>query len=146
VCTIGEDKKSGVVTIDIQWINSRLAADWANDLASRINVRMRKRALEESDRNVHYLQQEIANTNIVSLQQSIGRVLESELQKLMMARGSEEFAFKIIDPAVPPRKRYRPQRALIIIMSTIAGGLLSIGFLLLRRSVSASAQRRPPTP
>ncbi len=92
--------------------------------------------LRSQNENVIYLQHEIASSNIVSLQQSIGRVLESELQKLMMARGSDEYAFKIIDPAVPPRKRFRPQRVLVIIMSTVAGSLLSGGFLLLRRKAS----------
>jgi uncharacterized protein involved in exopolysaccharide biosynthesis len=146
VRTVGEDKKSGVVTIAVQWKDRSLAADWANDLARLINARMRKRALEESERNVDYLQHEIAAANIVSLQQSIGRVLESELQKLMMARGSEEYAFKIIDPAVAPRKRYSPQRALVVIMSTIAGALLSIGFVLLRRKLEIDARQQRITP
>ena len=142
VRTITEDKKTGVVTIDIEWKDPRLAADWANDLATRINARMRKRALAESERNVSYLQQQITAASVVSLQQSLGRVLESEMQKLMMARGSDEYAFKVIDSAVPPRKRDRPQRVLIVVMSTIAGGLLTIGFLLMRRALMASARHR----
>lgn len=47
------------------------------------------------------------NTNLVALQQAIGRLLENELQKLVLARGNEEFAFRVIDTAVAPRKKPR---------------------------------------
>jgi uncharacterized protein involved in exopolysaccharide biosynthesis len=142
VRTIAEDKKAATVTIGIQWKDPSLAAEWANDLSTSINAKLRKSALDEAERNVRYLQQEIATSNVVSMQQSIGRVLESEMQKLMMARGSEEFAFKIVDRAVPARKRYRPQRVLLIVMATMAGALVSIAFLLAQRALIISSPRR----
>ena len=57
-------------------------------------------------------------TNVVSLQQSIGRVLESEMQRLMLARGNEEFSFRIIDPAKPPKLPSEPKRAQIILVAS----------------------------
>jgi uncharacterized protein involved in exopolysaccharide biosynthesis len=146
VRTISENKGRGVVTIGMQWKDPQLAADWANDLAARINARLRKQALEEAERNVGYLQREVASTNIVSLQQAMGRVLESEMQKLLMARGSEQFAFKIVDRAVPAHRRFRPQRALLVAMSTIAGGLLAVAFLLVRRTLLDGLRQRSASP
>ncbi len=143
VRTISEDSRTGTVTIGVQWKDAALAASWANTLSTQINARLRERALEESERNVKYLQEQIASANVVALQQSIGRVLESEMQKLMIARGREEYAFKIVDRAVPARKRFRPQRALTVALCLIAGAMASIGFLLLRRSWNGGMERGP---
>jgi uncharacterized protein involved in exopolysaccharide biosynthesis len=88
---------------------------------------MRDQALEEASANLDYLQGELANTSLVTIQQSIGRLMESEFQKLMMARGRTEFSFRVIDPAVVPKERSRPRRALIAVLGTMLGGFL--GFL-----------------
>jgi hypothetical protein len=102
VRSISEDKKTGLTTLSVRWSDPKTAADWANLMVQRLNSRLRSQALAESQRNVDFLQKEIAATSVVSLQQSMGRVLEGEMQKLMLARGNEQFAFKVIDPAIPP--------------------------------------------
>jgi len=107
----------------------------------RLNERLRVEALAESQRNVDFLQKEMAATSVVSLQQSMGRVLEGEMQKLMLARGNEEFAFKVIDPATPPKQRDAPKRALIAIVATLAGGFLGLLAVFLRKAVRE--RRRP---
>lgn len=111
---IRDDSSTGLITLFIDWKDPELAAAWANDLADRVNQEMRRRALEESTSNIEYLEQQIAETNQVTLQQSISRVLESELQRLLIARGNNEFAFKVIDPAEVPKYKSRPQRTLIV--------------------------------
>jgi uncharacterized protein involved in exopolysaccharide biosynthesis len=131
------DKKTGMVTLTIRWKDPVVAADWANLLVTRLNDRMRARALADATRNVQYLQSEIANTSVVSLQQSIGRVLETEMQRLMLARGNPEFAFRVIDPAKPPRKRSEPQRVRVVVMSTILGFAVSIAMILIVPAIRA---------
>lgn len=139
VRTITEDKKTGLVTLSIRWKDPDTAAEWANVLVQRLNDRLRQQALTESERNVAYLQKEMAATSVVSLQQSMGRVLEGEMQKLMLARGNEEFAFKVIDRATPPKLRESPKRSLIAIVSMLAGGFLGVLFVFLRKAI----QNRP---
>jgi uncharacterized protein involved in exopolysaccharide biosynthesis len=139
VRTIAEDKKTGLVTLSIRWKDPDTAAEWANVLVQRLNDRLRQQALTESERNVAYLQKEMASTSVVSLQQSMGRVLEGEMQKLMLARGNEEFAFKVIDRATPPTLRESPKRSLIAIVSMLAGGFLGVLFVFLRKAI----QNRP---
>jgi len=123
VRTVQEEKKTGFVTMSVEWTDPKIAADWANLLVDRLNERMRNRALAESALNVSYLKEELASSNLVALQQSIGRVLENELQKLMLAKATKEYSFKIIDHAQPPRWRSWPRRALIM------GGGLVFGFI-----------------
>lgn len=126
ILKVSEGRSSGLVTLAVEWTDPDVAAEWASVLVRRLNDRLRERALLEAETNVSYLQAEMASTTLVTLQESIGRLLETELQKLMLARGNEEFAFKIVDPAVSPRQRERPKRALTAIIGTMFGGLLGI--------------------
>ena len=142
VRAIADDKKSGLITLSVTWTDAALATDWANELVKRANQRLRAQALQESERNIKYLQGEIAATNVTAVQQAIGKVIESEMQKLLLARGSEEFAFKVIDKAVEPKKRAKPQRAMIAIGATLAGGFLSLVLVLLANWWSQHGQRR----
>jgi uncharacterized protein involved in exopolysaccharide biosynthesis len=138
---VAEDKKSGLVTLSIRWKDPDTAAEWANVLVKRLNDRLRTQAQEESERNVAFLQREIAATSVVSLQQSMGRVLEGEMQKLMLARGNEEFAFKVIDRATPPKQREAPKRTLIALVSMLAGGFLGILVVFLRKAIANRPKR-----
>jgi LPS O-antigen subunit length determinant protein (WzzB/FepE family) len=142
VRTVTDDKKTGLVTLGVRWKEADTAALWANEMVKRLNDRMRNQALIEAERNVAYLQKEMAATSVVSLQQSMGRVLEGEMQKLMLARGNEQFAFKVIDRATPPKLRDAPKRALIAIVATLAGGFLGILAVFLRQAL----RNRPPRP
>jgi len=131
---VSEERRTGLVTLAIEWTDPDVAAAWASVLVHRLNDRLRARALQEAQTNVDYLQSEMAKATLVTLQESIGRLLEAELPKLMLAKGNEEFAFKIVDPAVPPRERVRPKRALTAIIGTILGGLLGIFIVLVGHS------------
>jgi uncharacterized protein involved in exopolysaccharide biosynthesis len=135
--TVTEDRDTRLVTLAIEWTDPTLAAEWANVLAERLNDRMRLRALEEAETNVNYLQLELGKTSMLMLQQSIGRLMETELQKLMLARGNEEFAFRVIDRAQVPKMRSRPRRTLMVVLSMFVGGMVAVLFVLLREAISA---------
>ncbi len=135
VLTVSEEAGTGLVRLGVDWTDPDVAADWANDLVARLNDRMRQRALVDAEQNVSYLQEQLASSSLVTLQQSIGRLLETELQKLMLARGNEEFAFRVLDPAEAPKNRVRPYRTLIVALAIIAGGMLSLLIIFLRHAV-----------
>ena len=136
---VSEELRTGLVTLTIDWTDPDIAAEWASILVLRLNDRLRERALQEAQTNVDYLQSEMAKATLITLQESIGRLLEAELPKLMLAKGNEEFAFKIVDPAFPPRERERPKRALTAIIGTILGGLLGIFIVLVGHSGRAGS-------
>lgn len=133
VRSVDEDRKTGLVTLTVDWHDPQVAASWANKMSQRLNAQMRNRALADAGNNLAFLQKEMAATPVVSLQQSIGRMIEAELQKLMLARGNREFAFRIVDEAQVPKRRISPRRTLIVSASLMLGLVLGIGFALLRR-------------
>jgi len=132
VRVVSEDKKAGTVSLAIFWEDPVVAAEWANAYVARLNAALRDQALAEAERNVKFLQQEISNTDVVSMQQSVGRILEAEMQKYMLAKGAEEFAYKIVDRATPPKLRESPRRTLIVILAAVLGGILATLFIILK--------------
>jgi uncharacterized protein involved in exopolysaccharide biosynthesis len=130
---VTEDKKTGTVILAMEWKDSQLASSWANAYVAKLNDHLRGQALGESQRNVNFLKREITSSDVVQLRQSLGAVLESEMQKLLLARGSESFAFKVVDKATPPLKRTKPNRPAIVLMSAMFGLFSSIAYIFLRR-------------
>jgi uncharacterized protein involved in exopolysaccharide biosynthesis len=132
VLSVQQEKKTNLVTLAVEWTDSETAAKWANILASRLNDRMRQRALLEAETNTNYLRAELQSANIVTLQQSLGRLLEVELQKLMIARGNKEYSFRVIDQAEAPKRRARPKRTLIVAAAIVIGAGMCVFVLLVR--------------
>jgi len=139
VIHVRQDRQSGLVTLAIEWIDPETAAQWADVLVLRLNQRLRERALREAESNIAYLQHQLEQSSVIAMQQTIGRLLETEMQKLMLARGNEQFAFRIIDSAEVPKRRVRPQRTLIVLVGGILGAMLSLIVVFVRRLVRAGS-------
>lgn len=133
---VAEDKKTGLVTLTITWTDPDLAAQWATELVVRTNASLRARAIREAQRSLDYLNEQLTKTSVVELQKAIYGLIESQIKQIMVANGSDEFAFRVIDPARVPEKRSSPKRAVIVVISTFLGGLLALGlaFALPRKS------------
>jgi uncharacterized protein involved in exopolysaccharide biosynthesis len=120
---INNDKKTGLVTLDIDWKDPKQAAAWANMLIDQLNSEMRKRAMEDSDASVGYLQKELAATALVDIRTAIARLLEARINQRMLASVSKEYAFKVIDRALPPdpKDQIKPQRVLLTVLGCLLG-------------------------
>jgi hypothetical protein len=134
-----EDKLKGVTTITIEWSDPIVAARWANDFVGLANELLRERAILESTRNIEYLNKQLAQTNVVEIQQAIYRLIEGETKTLMLAHGRAEYAFTIVDPAVSPEVRFSPRRTLLVMSGLLVGGLAGSFIAWARKAV----RRRP---
>lgn len=124
--SVVENKKTGLVRISIQFTDPIIAAEWANKLVSNLNEHMRTSAQAASENNLSYLNKQLQTTKILEIREALYSLIESETQTAMLANAKEEFAFKIIDPAIPPERRYKPNRMLIVVAFGFIGGFLGI--------------------
>jgi uncharacterized protein involved in exopolysaccharide biosynthesis len=124
--SVGEDKKSGLITLSISWKDPQVAARWANDLVKQLNEQLREQAIADFRKRVGYLEQELAKTTLQDMRAVLYNLLESEKQKAMLANVNEDFALEVIDPAVPPETREKPKRKLIVALGGVCGGFLGI--------------------
>jgi len=126
VLRVSENRDTGHVTLSVTWTDAGVAAEWANILVKRINERMRERAAKSAEENIKFLKSEMATNSLVDLEQSISRLMETEMKELMLVRGNEEYAFRVIDGAEPPRVRSRPRRSLLVVSVFFVSGILSL--------------------
>lgn len=131
VLSIREDKRNGTTTVSIEWIDPVIASRWANGFVDLANELVRTRALDEASRNIKYLNEQLEHTNVVELQRVIYNLIENETKSLMLASGRKEYAFKVIDPSVPPEVRIRPRRTVMVLfgcaLGFVAGSLAAFG-------------------
>lgn len=126
VFTVTEDKKSGLVTVAVEWRDPQQATDWVTDIVARSNAHLRRVAIEESEKNLAYLEAQAKGTNVIEIRQSLFRLAETEIKKLMLAKGAGEYVFKTVDPARVPERKIRPKRALIAVIGTLLGGFFGV--------------------
>lgn len=131
---VSDDKRSGLVVLEIDWIDAAEAAAWANELVARLNETMRARMLTETDASIRHLEKELARTDVVALQQAISRLIETYVKKQTVATIRPEFAFRVVDPAAAPDDDdfVRPKRALYLVGGPVAGLLVALFVLLIR--------------
>jgi len=125
--SIVDDKKSNMVVLKITWKDPKQAAQWANDLVRITNSYLRDKAIQEAERNITYLNEQASKTNVVEAQKSIFSLLETEINKEMLARGREEYALKVVDPAFVPEK---PSSAGLVLLALLGFGLGCTGAVL----------------
>jgi capsular polysaccharide biosynthesis protein len=138
------DKRTGLVTLIIEWKDPALAAKWANDFTRHVNTRLRTEAVEEAERNIAYLEKQLPTTNSVEVQQAIYRLIETQTKKKMVASTREEYAFTSIDPAVTPERKHRPRRTILVITGLLLGlvGSVIAAIVVNRRKIDVATDQR----
>src|SRR5882757_8632770 len=84
VRAVASDTKTGMVTLAITWKDPVTAAKWANDLVRMTNEFLRNKAIEQSEKNIAYLNEQAAKIDAVGVKQAIYSILQSELNKGML--------------------------------------------------------------
>jgi capsular polysaccharide biosynthesis protein len=138
VRTITQDRKTGLVTVAVEWYSPQLAAGWANRMVDMVNERLRTEAVRNADLSIAYLNKELAKTNVVEMQQAIYRLIENQVNSAMLANVEHEYAFRVIDPAVAPETRVSPKRTIITLVGGAAGLFVAVIFVFSRRALRAA--------
>lgn len=133
--SVTQDARTGLVTVNVDWRDAAVSAEWANALVDRLNAEMRRRAIERTNAAVKFLEQELANTVIVDTRTAIGRLMETQINQRMLANVTEEYAFRVIDRALPPDDDdpVRPRPLVMVVLATAAGLLAGVVVVLATR-------------
>lgn len=139
ILSVNLDRLTGLVTVSAKWTDAALAAQWVNDLVNLTNASLRRNAMDEAERNISYLEQQQKKVTEIAVSDSISRLLEDQIKTEMLAQGNQEYAFRVIDPALPPRKPEWPPKALLALGGAFIGFLIGA---LTALSVGAAPTRK----
>ena len=131
--TVTQDNKTGLTTLQIDWRDRNAAAAWANQLLKRLNAVMRSRAIANADASIAFLEKELQTTSVVETREAINRLIETQVKQRMLANVTEEYAFRVVDPAIAPDADdpAKPPKFLLEVAGPIVGLLLSVAAVLM---------------
>lgn len=132
IIVVNKDKESGMVTISIEHLSPTVAQQWVTWLIQDINKVMKDRDVAEAYRSTEFLNQQIALTNVADIKTVLYKLIEEQAKTIMFAEVRDEYVFKTIDPALVPEEKAKPKRALICVLGTMLGGILSVMLVLVR--------------
>ena len=142
--TVDRDKKSGLVTLQIDWRDRNEAADWANDLVRRVNAEMRARAIRKADDSLGFLQKELGTTADVDTREAVNKLIGTQVKQRMLANVTPDYAFRVVDKAVAPDKDdpIRPQKLALLLAGPFAGFALGVACVLGYRALQRPSEGR----
>ena len=123
---VSKDKISGLLSVSIEYYSPHLAKQWLDLYVTAINSHMQQRQVSKVNNNIEYLQAQIEKTSIAKMQEVFYTIIEEQIKKKMLAEASPDYAFVAVSPSMVPEERSKPQRALICILGTLLGGMLSV--------------------
>lgn len=130
--SVAQAKTSGLVTIGFEFYSPILAQQWVNLLISEINNYIRNQDLKEAETTIQYLTEQLSQTAIADMQAIFYQLIEEQTKTIMLAKIRQDYVLKTIDPAILPEQKAKPKRALICVLGTILGGMLSVILVLIR--------------
>ncbi len=135
VLSVSVDKDSGLVHLSMDWEDPEFAAIWVKKLVYRVNTYLREQAIQQSERKLQYLNDELSKTKIAENRQALFELISTEQKQAMLANTQQDFAFRVIDPAVVPDKKIKPKRAIIVILTAFVVGFLAVVFVFIQEGL-----------
>ena len=128
--SISEDKQSGLISVTVEHQSPEVAMRWVDLMVRRVSEDLRSKDIREAEESVKFLEKQREQTNLVSLDEVFAQLIEEQTKTIMLANVSNDYVFDIIDPPVAPELKSKPSRALICILGTLVGGILSVSVVL----------------
>lgn len=147
VRSVLRDKKTGLVTVSIDWRDRHQAAEWANKLVERLNAEMRVRAITHADASVGYLEKELETTALVGARDALSRLMETQIKQRMFANVTQEYAFRVVDKAMAADEDdpVKPNKLLLFAAGPVVGFAIGcIGVLFMQWLSAVFAGLRQP--
>jgi len=136
---VSQDKTSGLINVSVEYYSPQIAKQWVDLFIRTINDYMRARKLEQVNRNIEYLTVQIEKTAIADMREVFYELIEEQTKSKMLAEASPEYAFVTVSRAMVPEEKSQPKRALVCILGTLLGGMLSVLWVLVRRYAFSKA-------
>lgn len=136
--SVSNDEDTGIVTLSIQHLSPYIAQKWVTWLVEDINLTMKERDVIEAEKSTVYLQRQLEQTNVADIREVLYRLIEEQTKTIMFANVRDEYVFKTIDAALVPEEKFKPNRALILILGAMFGGMFAVILVLVRYFASGS--------
>ncbi|PHS19643.1 MAG: LPS O-antigen length regulator [Kangiella sp.] len=130
--SVNQDKASGLIRLSVEYFSPIIAKEWTGKLVKAINAHIQKQDREEAIKSIEYLNEKINETNVADMQAVFYQLIEEQTKTLMLAEVSDEYVFKTLSRAKISEEKTKPKRALVTILGSLLGLIMSTIFVLIR--------------
>ena len=127
-----KDRLTGHVSLKVEHVSPIFAKEFLSLVINEANNVQRNIDVDSSTKALLYLRDQLSRTPQVEIRDSISKLIENQLETQMMASIHDDYVLMTIEPPFTPVRKSGPIRSLIVILSTLVGGLLSAGIVLVR--------------
>jgi LPS O-antigen subunit length determinant protein (WzzB/FepE family) len=128
--SISIDKKTQLMNLNVRHLSPVVAQQWSFWIVKEINAILADMQITKSQASIDYLNSQIKITPYAELRTMFYTLIQESTQNMMLAEVNPEYVLTTIDPPVIPEIKSEPKRAVICILSTLLGGMLSILIIL----------------
>ena len=125
------DKRTGLVTLTFFHKDPQIAADTLLGLIKAINNTFRLAEVEKLEASIAYLEDKTNTTSKAEIKVVLSNLIQSQLQKLMLAEVNQEYVVTLIDPPLVPNTPKFPD----VMLNSILGFFFPILLFLSIHSV-----------
>ena len=129
---VSEDKKTGVISLKVDHLSPEIAYQWSQLLIQEVNEYVADMRIKEAQLSIDYLNDQIKITPYPELRALFYELIQQHTQTMMLAKVRPEYALTTLDAPLIPEEKSAPKRSLIVILSTLLGGMLGTLIILIR--------------
>jgi uncharacterized protein involved in exopolysaccharide biosynthesis len=125
------NKQNGFIYVSYEHKSPIFASNLLQVVLDEIDKLFREKDMSESTDALSYLKSELISTKQLEVKQSINQLIKAQLETQMISKISENYILDIVEPPFVPDKKYSPNRALLILIATIAGFFTTVFLVLI---------------
>lgn len=128
---ITENDITGFVTISYHHYSPHVAKEILDILIFEINERTRLEDIAIANESIKYLRNESQQAQVSSVNSVISNLIQKQIEKITFAKASPQYLFKKLSKPYAPEKKDKPNRAIIVILSSILGFMIGSVYILI---------------
>lgn len=133
---LSDDRGSGFFEISFNHESPVVAQAWVQALIKEVNDVLREEEVAQAERSVAYLDEQIRGTSVESVRQNLFTLMQSQIEKKMLAQTSAEYILRTVDPAYEPLEKSNLATVLLLLLSLVLGTMFGVALSILRRAAA----------
>jgi uncharacterized protein involved in exopolysaccharide biosynthesis len=138
VLSVSQDKQTGFVTVAVEHYSPTVAKQWVDWLINDLNSSIMHQDVAEAEQAIRYLNKQIEATSLSGLKDVFFSLIEEQTKTIMLAKVSDEYLLKTLDPAIAPEEKSKPRRILIVGLGGVFGCFFAMIIVIVRSSMRTS--------
>ena len=131
IFSVSLDDDLGILSISASHYSPDIAYQLTQLLTKDINEYFRAEDQKEARRSIEFIENKIKQTSNAQMIEIFYSMVEKHSQTLMLSEVNEQYLVKTLVPAMVAEQKDKPKRALIVVLATLLGGMLSIIIILI---------------